>query len=87
MAFEIYFSIKIISKMNDNSSEWKISFVYFHSINVKGNWTHLTEQNSRPGAKITTIFKLSWKYFNRIIIKNIFKASVLLWTSRLCCVI
>ena len=43
--------------MNDNSSEGKTSFVKFHSINVKGNWTHLAEKNSRPGAKITAIFR------------------------------
>ena len=30
----------------------------------------LSEKNSRPGAKITTIFRLSWKYFSGIIIKT-----------------
>ena len=49
--------------MNDNSFEGKIS------LNVKGNWTHLAEKNSRPGAKINKIFKPRWKYFNHIIIK------------------
>ena len=42
--------------MDDNSSEGKIAFVQFHSVNVKGYWTHLAEKNSQPGAKITTIF-------------------------------
>ena len=41
--------------MNDKSSEEKISFVLFHFVNIKGNWAHLAEKNSRPGAKITTI--------------------------------
>ena len=36
-----------------------MSFVEFPSVNVKGNWAHLVEQNSRPGAKITTIFRVS----------------------------
>ena len=45
--------------MDDNSSEGNIAFVPFHSVNVKGNWTHLAEKNSLPGAKITTIFSLS----------------------------
>ena len=40
--------------MNDNSSEEKM-FVLFHFVNIKGNWAHLAEKNSRPGAKITTI--------------------------------
>ena len=47
-----------ISKMNDISSEGQISSLKFHSVNVKGNWTHLTEKNTRPGAKITTTFRL-----------------------------
>ena len=42
--------------MNDNSSEEKVSFVSFHSVNVKRNWPNLAENNSRPGAKITTTF-------------------------------
>ena len=42
--------------MNDNSPEGKISFVLFHSVNVKENWTHLAEKNPQPGAKVTTIF-------------------------------
>ena len=59
MSFEIYFFISFISKINDNSSEEKISFDYFHFGNVKGNWTHLVQKNSQSGAKVTTIFKLS----------------------------
>ena len=59
-----------ISKMNNNSSEGKMSFVEFHSVKVKGNWTHLAEKNSRPGDKIATAFSIM-KIFNRIIIRNI----------------
>ena len=44
--------------MNDNSSQGKMYFILFHSVNVKGNWTHLAQNNSRPGAKINTIFRL-----------------------------
>ena len=69
MTFEILkFLDKFISEINDSSSEGKMSFVSFHSVNVKGTWPHLTEKNSQPGATITTIFRLSWKYFNRIVI-------------------
>ena len=71
MTFKFFFFlISFISKMDDNSSEGKIAFVQFHSVNVKGYWTHVAEKNSQPGAKITTIFRLSYKYFNRIIIKT-----------------
>ena len=56
--------------MNGDSSEGNIYFVYFHSVNVKGNWTYSEEKNLRPGAKITTTFKLSLKYFNRFIMKT-----------------
>ena len=45
--------------MDDNSFQGKTSFVYFHSVNVKGNWTHLAEKNSQPGANINTKFRLS----------------------------
>ena len=45
--------------MNGNCSGGKMSFVKFLSVNVKGNWTHLAEKNSRPRAKITKIFRLS----------------------------
>ena len=41
-------------------------FIQFHSVNVKRNWTHLAQKNSRPRARINTIFRLSRKYFNRI---------------------
>ena len=40
--------------MNDNSSKGKMSFVYLHSVNVKGNWAHFVEENSQSGAQITT---------------------------------
>ena len=42
----------------------------FYSVNVKGNCAHLSEKNSRPGGRMTTIFRISWKYFNRIVIKT-----------------
>ena len=68
--------------MNDNSFKDKISIIWFYSLNIKGNWAHLVEQKSRAGAKITTIFKLSWKYFNRII--KHFENICLLWTTKSC---
>ena len=52
--------------MNDNSSQGKIYFIHFHSVNVKENWMHLALKNSWPGARINVVFRLSWKYFNRI---------------------
>ena len=48
--------------MNDNSSGSKTSFIEFyfvHFVHVKRNWAHLAEKNSRPGARIPTIFRLS----------------------------
>ena len=45
--------------MNDGSSQGKIAFIYFHSVNIKGNWTHLAEKHSQPGVKINAIFRLS----------------------------
>ena len=45
--------------MNGNSSKGKVPFAYFHSINVKGNWAHLAEIYSQPGAKITAAFRIS----------------------------
>ena len=50
--------------MNENSSPGKMSFIQFH----------LVEKKSQLGAKINTIFRLSLKSSNRIIIKNILKA-------------
>ena len=32
------------SDINDNSSRGKMSFICFHSVNVKGNWIHLAEK-------------------------------------------
>ena len=37
---------------------------------LKGIQTYLAQKNSRSGAKINTIFRLSWKYFNHVIIKT-----------------
>ena len=36
-----------------------MSFVELNSVNVKGDWPYLAEKNSRPGAKIITIFRVS----------------------------
>ena len=44
---------------DDDSSHRKIAFIYFHSVNIKGKWTHLAEKHSQPGAKIDAIFRLS----------------------------
>ena len=46
----MYFLISLISKMNDNNSEGKMSFVQFHSVNVTGNRAHLADKNSQSGA-------------------------------------
>ena len=59
--------------MNDNSFLGKMSIIWFYSVNVKGNWAHLTGKNSQSGAKITTIFKLLWKCFKRLTIKTFWK--------------
>ena len=53
LTFEIYFSIIFISNMNDNSSEGKISFIQFHSVNFKGNWTHFHNQELRLTQNLT----------------------------------
>ena len=45
--------------MNDNSSGGKMSSMQFHSVNAKGNWANSAEKNLQPGAKITTVFRLS----------------------------
>ena len=47
--------------MNENSfsSRGEMPLIQFHSVNVEGIWAHLAEKNSRAGAKITTIFRLS----------------------------
>ena len=59
--------------MNDNSPGGKISIIWSYFIYDKGNWSHLAVKKSQPRAKVTTTFKLSWKYFNRIIIKTFWK--------------
>ena len=45
--------------MKDYSTEGKISFAEVHSVDVIGDWVHLAGKNSRPGAKINKIFRLS----------------------------
>ena len=38
-------------------------------VNVKRKyWTHLAQKNSQPRARINTIFRLSLKYFNRLVL-------------------
>lgn len=44
-------------------------------------------QTSWPQAKITTLFRLLWKYFNRIVIKYILETSVLPRPAKSCYVI
>ena len=56
--------------MNDNVSGGKMAIIWFDSANVIGNWSHLAEKNSRAGAKIVTVFRLSWRYFICIIKKT-----------------
>ena len=46
-------------------NEW-LSGGKFHSVNFRKNWAHLAEKNLRPGAKITAVFRLSWKYFSSV---------------------
>ena len=76
--------------MRDNSSQGKMCFIHFHSVNIKEIWTDLAHTNSQQGARINAIFrKVSWKYFNRnsYYHKNILKTSGLLWASKSCNVI
>ena len=40
------------------SFEGKMSFVLFQSENVKGNWTSLAEENSRPGPRSLPYLRL-----------------------------
>ena len=68
--FEIYFLIRFIRKMSDSSTWGKICLIWFHFVNVKGYWIHLTEKHLQPGAWINTIFMLSWKCLYRIILKT-----------------
>ena len=56
--------------MNDNVSGGKMAIIWFDSANVIGNWSHLAEKNSRAGAKIVTVFRLSWRDFICIIKKT-----------------
>ena len=45
--------------MEGNCFRRKMFIIVFYSLNVKGNWAHLAEQNSQQGAKMTTMFTLS----------------------------
>ena len=55
MILQIYFSIRFISKMNDDSSGGTMTIIGFYFINEKRNWAHLAEKKSQAGSKITTI--------------------------------
>ena len=66
------------------SQKWMKKFLRLVSFRVTGNWAHLAEKNTWPGAKINKIFMLSLKCCNRIIIK---KTSVVLWASKSCYVV
>ena len=56
-----------------------MAIIWFYSINVKGNWAHLAEKNSRAGAKITTtqgirkIFVLSQKILKTFVLLSAVK--------------
>ena len=56
--------------MNEKSFWGKTSFIKFYAKNGKKCWAYFAEKNSEPGAKITTMFRLTWKYFNGIITKT-----------------
>ena len=44
--------------MNDSSSDRKISFVQFHSVNVK-EMGHILQDQEQPTAEIKGIFRVS----------------------------
>ena len=52
MTFQGYLLVRFISKMNNSNSREKMVIIWFYSANIKGNWTHLAEENLRAGAKI-----------------------------------
>ena len=64
---------EIARKLKKTNSSLKTWVYVIHRLRVKGNWAYLTEEYSRPGAKIITIFRISWKYFNWIIMKTLLK--------------
>ena len=57
MTFEIYVFIRFISKMNNKFHRKDFHRLFFY--NVKESLAHLAEKNSKPGAKITTVLRLS----------------------------
>ena len=70
-----------MSKMNDNSFGGKMTITWLYFVNVKENWAHLAEKNSKAGAKITTmeaIMKIFYLYDHKNILKNLF----LLWAAK-----
>ena len=42
----MFINNKCLPKISDSSSGTKMSFVQFHSVNVKENLAHLAEKNS-----------------------------------------
>ena len=69
MTFEIYFLMRFNSKMNNSFGE-KMAIAWFYFVNFKGKWAYLAKKNLRAGAKITTVSRLSQKYFDQFIIKT-----------------
>ena len=68
-----------------NSILFKWLEIYFLiSIIIKGNSTDLAQKNSQSGTKINTIFRLSGKCINCLIINFFLKRSDLLWASKSC---
>ena len=57
MTFEIYVFIRFISKMNNKFHRKDFHRLFF--FNVKESLAHLAEKNSKPGAKIITVLRLS----------------------------
>ena len=62
--------------MNDNSFGGKRTITWLYFVNVKENWAHLAEKNSKAGAKITTMETIMYDH------KNILKTFVLLWAAK-----
>ena len=65
---DVWFLLRSISKMNDIISEGQISFLKFHSVNVKGNWTHLAGKNARPGATMFSLMKILYREIISIVL-------------------
>ena len=44
--------------MRDNIFRGKMYLISFHSVKGKGNWTHIAQKISQPGAKVNAICRL-----------------------------